>query len=874
MKLSKFFILLMVIFFFIINIFSYKSFKKSLSVSKKNRVYENWNGTYSVLLLRIEFQEDDNIETTGDGTFKYRSETDLNPVEYDYYKLFDLVTESNSPFVLEEDYSQKIFPYYNFIDYMENISNGNFQISDIHLSDIYQLNRKMAYYGENDKLAELAVDTLDYIRNNSTENFGDYDFVFIIHAGYGEEFDTNYDTEKDIVSGVVKSEDLNSAGYNKDFINDYNFRNDGVIIIPESEAQDFESGGYPPSLLGPVAFSFCSYLGMKPTYDISQYNSGVGFWDLMSWGWISYSGHVPTHPLGVQKYKMGWIDNVNIYNANGTKVVNPDTLNKFLINKNKNIYVEYRNLGDKNIDNYDYYLWRYQFEGSTTENDKILYLFSESSSNNRDGLLIYEVNENLLNDPYYYYNASTNRLKIIDIKQADGMFDLNKPIGQTGSFGDKHDLFNDGDYFTRDSVPNTRINNKITGINVENIQTESSSSNFEMNNLRSNYFPKINQNITKINNNFYVLESGDIYSIDDQMIGSIDNENILFLFKKYIFTNENIYQYENSSIQKIIELNSVISNVIRNNDYFILQNNSSSKIYYYDELADSFNFYKSFDMKINDFYFTNSNEYYISDNVLYNNGIVVDNGITATFFYNNHLYYLKNNMLYRYQTSSTFLFKFEDDYRDFIVFDFDNDNVKEVFVSYNERIIIYNSYGDIERVYSLKNVDYLNIITKMKSIYLLALGKKAGIINLKNDNIESFIGNNVVFNSLEKNEIIYFFNDIYYSFNFKNYDVKRNGNYIEEDSIYTEEIQDKKYYLYPNPCKMDNIKLKIYNENSTKGKIVIFNEAMQKIHDKSYSLHQGENDIIIDVSDFKFGNYLLYFKNREIQKYFKFSVIK
>src|SRR6056297_550526 len=874
MKLSKFFILLMVIFFFIINIFSYKSFKKSLSFSEKNRVYENWNGTYSILLLRIEFQEDDNIETTGDGTFKYRSETDLNPVEYDYYKLFDLVTESNSPFVLEEDYSQKIFPYYNFIDYMENISNGNFQISDIHLSDIYQLNRKMAYYGEDDKLAELAVDTLDYITNNSTQNFGDYDFVFIIHAGYGEEFDTNYDTEKDIVSGALKSEDLNSAGFNKDFINDYGFRNDGVIIMPESEAQDFESGGYPPSLLGPVAFSFCSYLGMKPTYDISQYNSGAGFWDLMSWGWVSYSGHVPTHPLGVQKYKMGWMDNVNNYKVNGTKTVSSDTLNKFIINENKNLYIEYRNLENKSIDKYDYYLWRYQFEGSATENGKILYLFSENSSGNRDGLLIYEVNENLLNNPDYYYNTSTNNLKIVDIKQADGMFDLNKPIGQTGSFGDNYDLFNNGDYVTRDSVPNTRINNRISGINIENIQTESSSSNFELNNLRSDFFPKIDQDITKINNDFYVFVNGNIYFLDDQMIGSIVNENILFLFKNYIFTNENIYQYENATIQKIIGLSSIISNVIRNNDYFILQSNSSSDIYYYNGIEDSFNFYKSFDMKINDFYIMDSNEYFISNNKLYKNGSVVDNEINATFSDDNYLYYLKNNMLYRYQTSSTFLFQFDDDSRDFIVFDFDNDNVKEVFVSYNERVIIYNTYGDIERVYSLKNVNYLNIITKMKSIYLFTLGKKTGLVNLKNNNIEYFIGNNVLFNSLEKNKIMYFFNNIYYSFDFKNYDVKRKGNYIEEDSAYTEEIEDKKYYLYPNPCRKNNIKLKIYNENSITGKIVIFDEAMHKIHEKSYSMHQGENDLIIDVSDFKFGNYLLYFKNKDMKKYFKFSVIR
>jgi len=279
-------------------------------------------------------------------------------------------------------------------------------------------------------------------------------------------------------------------------------------------------------------------------------------------------------------------------------------------------------------------------------------------------------------------------------------------------------------------------------------------------------------------------------------------------------------------------------------------------------------------MKINDFYIMDSNEYFISNNKLYKNGSVVDNEINATFSDDNYLYYLKNNMLYRYQTSSTFLFQFDDDSRDFIVFDFDNDNVKEVFVSYNERVIIYNTYGDIERVYSLKNVNYLNIITKMKSIYLFTLGKKTGLVNLKNNNIEYFIGNNVLFNSLEKNKIMYFFNNIYYSFDFKNYDVKRKGNYIEEDSAYTEEIEDKKYYLYPNPCRKNNIKLKIYNENSITGKIVIFDEAMHKIHEKSYSLHQGENDLIIDVSDFKFGNYLLYFKNKDMKKYFKFSVIR
>ncbi len=155
----------------------------------------------------------------------------------------------------------------------------------------YRMDYNMGYYGRDteDSLAQLVKDALTAA--GGAVKKPDYDYVMVLHAGYGNESTSN---PSDIWSVYI---DWNGPVYGF---------TDGTIV-PEKE-----QGASP---VGVVCHEFAHQLGLPDLYyneDTGQ-KSVVGKWCLMDYGvWLSSPGSLqgssPAHLSAWCKYFLGWID--------------------------------------------------------------------------------------------------------------------------------------------------------------------------------------------------------------------------------------------------------------------------------------------------------------------------------------------------------------------------------------------------------------------------------------------------------------------------------------------------------------------------------------------------------------------------------------
>ncbi|TYB31392.1 MAG: hypothetical protein FXF47_04440 [Candidatus Mcinerneyibacterium aminivorans] len=853
---------------------------KSLHTAKNSA--QNWVGNFDILVIRTEFLKDNNNKTTGNGLFKLRRIDQVEDMKYDYFTLFDKV-EKESNFILKRNTANKAFIYYDIKEYFSEISNGKFNIENIDISSIIKLERSMSYYGLNDNLGKLAIDTLNkYINASNSYELENYDFIIILHAGYGEEFDLKGDTPNDIISGSVTSNDLSDYGIESyNFKEEFGIKNDGVMILPEFESQDISENEYPQGLLGPAAFTFGTFLGMDHLYDGTQETSGVGFWGLMGWGWINFSGYIPSHPLGFQKYNMGWIDDIVPLEKNGTYNLHSNGCYKVIAQEDDEFIIEFKNIDNKYESGIEFYLYRYDFKENEIIDSQKYHILEDNYKSNRSGLLIYHLNKKLIGylREYDHPLIMGKDKKGIDIEEADGLNDLNKRLGLTGSFGDLYDLFKNNAYFTEKTHPNTNTyDNKKSLINIKNINQNENYMSLTLKNYRLNYFPLKNDNINMINNKFYVKSKDKdfyLYKHDKELIKKFENEEILELKNNFIITNYGIYKYSNNNINLVNSFNTESTHVISNFQYLIIwDKNDNSNIYKYN--IDQINFIKNYNKKIESFFILD-NYYYIKDNILYKNNSFYENNIHDYFIKNENLFYLKDNVFYHYKKGDDKrLFSFSDDVDDYIVIDYDNDNTDEFIIKSNNKLIIANIKGEIEKKYiTNNNIKDFNLILENETIFLLVLGENVMLYNISENNEKEIAGSNINYTKVSDNSIIYGNDQYYYSIYKNSYNILRENNYLKEFNLKDIKVAKEKLFLYPNPTSQDYIKINYNNSKSLNScEIKIYDESMNSSMKMNHELLSGDNIIKIDIKSLKIGTYILFFNAGDTTRYLKFSKVR
>tara|TARA_B100000676_G_scaffold224626_1_gene222070 strand:- start:11451 stop:14129 length:2679 start_codon:yes stop_codon:yes gene_type:complete len=281
----------------------------------------------------VEFQEDNNPMTSGDGLF-------LDSLE------IDMVSNPNTSrcdqFILDRPPHDSLYFSHQIeavANYYNKVSNGNIDIqSHIVLNSenpekgYYKLSKDMELYSYSDShLSDLFKESLEiakedielYLNDNDDLNFEDIIFT-IFHAGIGQDFSfpTFDPTVYDIKSAYIEPTMFESIEY--PIING-NKVSSG-ILLPETQNMIFFSSiedifygetsycDYQLGMTGTFSFLMGYALGLPPLFNTESGDPGVGIFGLMDYGSNNGRGIIPALPTPWTRKLMNWDSEINLTN--------------------------------------------------------------------------------------------------------------------------------------------------------------------------------------------------------------------------------------------------------------------------------------------------------------------------------------------------------------------------------------------------------------------------------------------------------------------------------------------------------------------------------------------------------------------------------
>ena len=454
-----------------------------LGKSQESRSNSGSSDTLKILALMVQFRQDSDDETTGDGRFVLQAEAaegaTLDPPPHDAAYFADqLLALSN---------------------YYSRVSGGKLVLSaEVHPRTL-DLPDSMGhyYYGEGDSEVTRGTALLfrDAVRQADTDGvrFSSYDCYIVFHAGVGRDINFDFDpTAKDIPSVFLSLKDLKEVLPPGEF-NDMGLSvqggSSGVadgILLPETESQE----GYEIGLLGTSALMFGFQLGLPALWDVDTGASGIGRWGLMDQGSGNFNGMIPAEPCAFDKVLLGWEEPVEPTRRDGLAVACPAAgstrtthrIFKVPINSHEYFLIENRQYdpdGDgvargRDSDGREV-VFRPDGQIESTEAPGVIvsvdgYDFGLPGS----GILVWHVDDEVVRE-----GLATNRVNIhpdhrgVDLEEADGAQDIGQSYGfLSGGAGSETGVMQDAWYggndvamlvnnadsvvFTPDTHPNSR----------------------------------------------------------------------------------------------------------------------------------------------------------------------------------------------------------------------------------------------------------------------------------------------------------------------------------------------------------------------------------------------------------------------------------
>jgi hypothetical protein len=332
--------------------------------SSQPRDYFSGIDSVRVVAILVQFQEDNDNRSTGNGRF------DLSSRYFNQSTGRDTVVDA-------PPYDSSYFAdHLTFLqNYYRKASKGKLIVNFDLYGTVINLPNKMEAYSPqrnetNAKLGNLYVDA--WSRADSIVDFSRYQnqrtaFV-IFHAGVGRDVDLTsifgYDpTPYDIPSvylGLKNLKEFYGSNYNGYQTSEGTFIQNS-LVIPSTELRELQliSG---TALLelgmnGILTASFGSYLGLPDLFNTSNGKTAIGRFGLMDGqSLFSYNGIFPPEPSAWEKIYMGWVQPVTV--SSGSKTLSIPTVSKFaqrdsavykvLINSKEYFLIENRNRDPEN----------------------------------------------------------------------------------------------------------------------------------------------------------------------------------------------------------------------------------------------------------------------------------------------------------------------------------------------------------------------------------------------------------------------------------------------------------------------------------------------------------------------------------------------
>ena len=303
--------------------------------------------------IRIEFQQEENILTTGEGRFMLNDSGvtpyTIDPPPHDRSYFQDQIVAVDNYFIAASDSRLRVYG----------------QVFPRRQTSAYQMSQPMGYYNPNTTeeennyyLAQLFVEAVKLADQDADITFADYDLVTIFHAGVGNDIDLGFDETPQDIPSLYISYDFLKKALGDTFSGIKVDNGDTVIkngiILPETESQ----AGLELAITGIFAANIGSYLGMYDLFSPSTKRSGIGRFGLMDSGLFNLFGLAPALPCAFSRELMNW-DEVAVQNSPKNNLSlqrlqegqsNDPSIIKIPLNSDEYYLLEYRGDSDVNID--------------------------------------------------------------------------------------------------------------------------------------------------------------------------------------------------------------------------------------------------------------------------------------------------------------------------------------------------------------------------------------------------------------------------------------------------------------------------------------------------------------------------------------------
>ena len=473
-----------------------------------------------ICAIRVEFVEDDNDLTTGNGRFILDA-TDVTEFTVD-------PPPHNRPY-----FQDQIIAVSN---YYHQASQGQLAVSGdvfpLARDEAYHLDHTMGYYNpnstdeeNNERLAQLFIDAVQKADLSNDFIFSEFDVVTVFHAGVGKDIDLGFDeTPQDIPSiyftpGFFRK--YYDPGFTGILVDGGSTVIDRGLLLPETESQeDIEIG-----LTGMFAANFGSHLGMYDLFSPTEQESGIGVFGLMDAGLFNALGLAPAIPSAFSRYLMSWenpdelkspMNNIAVYPFRGENSQG-QTLYKIPLNSTEYYLLENRGDYSINIDSVYFEL----AEGRETP-PTYLEVFkkylpdqievSDSTGvllkvNNYDwglpgsGILIWHIDDLIISEKGQDNNINGDKNnRAVDLEEADGSQDIGYEYsivepGFQSELGTWIDFWFQGNpsplnknEFSPGSAPNSRANRTLANSHITVTNISSNKSDYMTFSLNLDYF--------------------------------------------------------------------------------------------------------------------------------------------------------------------------------------------------------------------------------------------------------------------------------------------------------------------------------------------------------------------------------------------------
>ena len=497
---------------------SAQTFKVSFKGQPAVKVNSNAIDTLKILAIMVNFQEDRDGATFGNGKFGsiYSADygiTILDPLPHD---------------------AQYFEDHLLFVrNYFQKVSNNKLFIEFTVLPDTFSVTQTMRNYsplpGSDDftPIGNFAVEAwtlADQLYPGF--DFSAYDLFTVFHAGVGRDISLpgSIGNERDLPSVYLSDKSFKEI-YGEDFdgipVSGGSFNITNSMIMPETESRELEtiSGTFlfEITINGLLSASVGSYLGLPDLFNTETGLSAIGRFGLMDGqGIFAYGGTFPPEPSPWSKIFLGWAEPVTVELSNAdvslvTKLaaeIGDTVILKVPLNSSEYYLIENRNRDANDDGSKVTYIVNGNTITKTFTKDTTGFLSFDVDSLAGvildvdefdwavpgNGILIWHIDENVISEKIAENKVNTDKKRRgIDVEEADGVQDIGEEF-QT-IFGDlvigegtEEDLWHASNpaelfqnLFSKETRPNTRTNTNANSlITVKNFSEISNRMSFRI----------------------------------------------------------------------------------------------------------------------------------------------------------------------------------------------------------------------------------------------------------------------------------------------------------------------------------------------------------------------------------------------------------